>query len=573
MKFIGVPFGWIFMAHILAALSVLPVQIYALTPAMGPSQLNFASSHMMVRDDGRIRITFSGLTGEDAAYASSVAGKCLLNAERIFGISYKGRLDIFLSGRDNPNRWPPLSRYRQGLVFPMDYGPFPERYISCPDIEISCLVFKKFLEQLISSSRPMWNSSISLALVPMWIMEGFSVQLAADDSWNHWRRDLEIRKCAAQFSLLQASELALSGRYSGWSHVQAAPQAAALSEAFLSRFGIPGLRKFFGELARTPFSAARAFRKAFNEDLADFINGWRLRVSNDQPLKEQEVTGQYRQLVPDWNSDMFCPRIGNGGEVFFTTPGRQTPWVYRLMIHVKGRTKVICESVGRNFDIAVGNETTRLFFTRASEDRDGNQREDLWMMDVATGRSRALTRRDNVFLPSASGDGKVVVAVRRKPFRSELVMFRLSGETMSRNGAIQNGEEASLHETARGSYISGLDLDKSGKRLVYTVNNGVEEGLWRMNFSEGKAPSRVNSDSLAETMPRWIGHGIGYFVIIDGKPVAKKMISTSRGREVRPLDTAPFPELERHCSKNGEIATLLTSRGYRIYSIDSGEKP
>jgi len=530
----------------------------------GRALLNFPGSPLMVRDSGRVRITFSAMESADAAHGAGVALKALEEAEKLFALKFRGKIDIQLLGRDNPNRWTPLARDRENLIFPSDYGPFMERHIPFPEQEIRRLVFRRVLEQAISSSRPMWNSSISLALVPMWIMEGFSLLFSLQDPWSLHKRDLEVARCAAQGTLMQASELALSGRYGGWGQGTAGLQASSLAQYFMDRYGAQGFRKFMRELSRTPYSAEKSFRRALGQELGEFTATWRERTLGQTSLEETAVAPGVKPLTDRFDQDTFCPRLLSGNRLFFTAAGVQTPWVCRLM-EKAGEVKTLCAATGRIF-APLGDKA--ILYTRPGEARAGDMIEDLCLLDLGTGRNSVLTRGENLMMPTADSQGRIIAVVGRLPFRSQIFLVRDFSA-----GSWRGRKFEKVHETARGSYITGMAVEPSGDRIAFTVSGGSEEGLWMADLRDRNRVVAVNNDQVSEAMPHWIGKGLGYFVMIDGKQTARELISTPRGREIKPLGQAGLPELERHHSIYGSTATLLTSRGYRIYSIDSGERP
>lgn len=521
--------------------------------------LNFPSARVMVLDTPDFKITFDTLSEEEALHAAGAMKVEVARLTERLGFAAYGRIQAMLLGHGNFLLESPADAMKTGRVHVLDYGPPYERPAFPPERILLPAVAWTILMRGLSGVTSAFGRSVSQSMLPMWIIGG---AVSLEYGRFSFLPVLNSARAAVAGEMVPYDTLAVSAKFfRGDFRGLAAQSGGFLGKLLAGNRDKEDGRKTFGRLLREfslhPYRFDGVFEGVYGESPAGMHEEWLTETGGSGTILARMTP------PPDWkkilDGEGFSPRpIASGTAIVVPAGGRH--FVYDLMV-ISGRVKTRLDGpVGRRIAKAVVGTEEILYYVKFNEDREGNLREDIFRISPREGKPVRVTTGGGFIEPSSSSDGKVLVAVKKKPFASALVRVSSDGAAVALTGHVL------------GRYDFSPAVSPDGRRVAFVRYEGETSDLFILSLDDGKEPARVTMDKGLEFLPEWAGDDrISVSVLRDGLPVRMTILLRPgrAGREIWRTFEPDVPVLDADFSEASAIITAFTGDGAGVYRINN----
>lgn len=530
--------------------------------ARGPV-LNHPSVRAMVLDTPEFKITFDRLSEKEALYAASALK---LEVDRLtgrLGLPVGGKIHIMLLCHGNFFFETPADTMKNGRVHVLNYGPPYEREAFPPERILLPPVAWAVLMRAMTGNPSAFGRSVSQSMLPMWIIVG---AVFLEFGRFSFLPSLNLALAAMSDRMVPYDTMGVSAKFFRGDFRGLAAESGGFLKNLLEygegdsmtreTDGRKTFRRLLREFSIHPYGFDGVFGEVYRNSPAGMHEVWaRERSGSESPLAGMNVPSSWEKV---FDGEGFSPRSLTGGFVI-TVPSGGRHYVYDLVM-VSGKRKVRLDGqVGRRIAKAVAGSDEILYYVKFNEDRDGNLREDIFTISPGNGKSGRVTSGGGFVEPSVSSTGKVLVAVKKRPFASALVRI-------SNTGAVE-----SLTPHVIGRYDFSPAVSPDGGQVAFIRYEGETSDLFLL-FLDGRGePARVTMDRGLEFLPEWIGSDrISVSVLRDGLPVRMTILRRpgSAGREIWRTFEPGVPVLDADFSETSSIVMAFTRDGAGVFRIN-----
>jgi Tol biopolymer transport system component len=491
------------------------VCLLSLMPARGAGAASFPP-HLKVRSVSTARVTVHYHQGLEALarQAATLAEEILLRHEAHYGVRV-GRLNLVVADvEDDPNGFAtalpyPLVNVRMAAPRGADdFGNYDDWLRLVLTHEIAHVVHLDQAHGIVRFGRKIFGRAPYLFLnftTPGWMIEGLATYEETEGSAFGRGRNPDSRMIVRMASLegdfLREDEATLGlDRWPGGSGLY------LFGEGFLrdlsNRYGPDTLPR----LARVhagrplPYLDERTSRKVTG---ASFHAQWKVWRESSLAVFEEEADAiRARGLTESTPLTQLGirqsgPRISPDGEWVAYT--RRTLSRFRAIHVMRPDGSEDRKVVLRNGGSGLGwtPDGAQLVYDEPDVYRTFSTRYDLHIVDVASGRSRRLTRGQRAREPDVSPDGASVVFVRQDSDRSELAMVPVEG-----------GKSRDLTRSAAGVQWSGPRFSPDGQFIAASrFTPGGFLDLVLLDAGTGEILEQLTDDRAKDVEPTWTADG------------------------------------------------------------------
>jgi hypothetical protein len=431
--------------------------------------------------------------------------------------------------------------------------------IRIPAVYFQVISFEKEKRPDVLTGYPNFQVSLPFSgeVMPNWFAEGiaqYQCGLARNDIWDS-HRDMLLRTAVLEGELLTIDDMGVFGKNSLKAEM-VYNQGFSLVRYIAGRYGYEGiveLTRSLSSIYRVGFGGA--CRKVLGISEGELYRSWRDELEREygafsSKVKREERKG--RQVAEKGFLNIYPVADGKGGLFFLSNENGDYMDLDLLHVTRNGAASTIVRDVTSRFDVSPDGK--HICYTRRTSDNPhGYEIDDVFVLDLDSGKERRLTRGLRATDPCWSPNRGSIACAARKDGSERIAVVD-----------VESGDIGYITPRVNGRQYFGLSWGRGG--ILASVFEGMSRDIVLIDSVSGES-TPMAAGPADERDAVWSEDGSGYFYSSDRTGVFNiyhRHVGTADERMLtNVLGGAFFPSVEGgNCLYAG-----YGRSGYGIYEI------